>query len=79
MPLGGSNEPDLKELLKEAQRAVITDLTDKAKSGQITHQELAILHKMLRDAGLSVMDDSTEEQERVRQKNAAGLPEFDDE
>lgn len=79
MPPGGSNQAPLKELLQDAQRLLVENLLDKLKEGIISHQEMSILQKMLRDHGLTIdPEGDAEEQRRVREKHAAGLPEFDD-
>lgn len=68
------NVPDLRELLADAQRIMVETLLDKLKSGEITHQELAILQKELRANGLRVAADADDN----TPTRPVDLPDFDD-
>lgn len=72
--LRNTNQPDLRELLEDGQRLLVTNLLDKLKTGEITHQELAILQKELNRNGVFLKQDDDDDARRVAEKHAANLP-----
>jgi hypothetical protein len=72
-----SNEPDIKSVLERGKLAFYQSLVAKVEAGSATHQELALFHKVLREAGLVYVPDADDEKGNAIAKAAAGLPDFD--
>lgn len=75
--INGLNQKPLEDLLEDAHKALIVDLLAKLKSGQASHQELAILRNLLRDNGLVIAPKDDETERRDRERPPADLPSFD--
>lgn len=73
-----SNSNNLKDMLHDAQRKMVETLKERLDDGSITHQEMSILQKMLKDNGIVLLDDDEDELSRVQEKTAADLPAFND-
>lgn len=64
------------EILKVMQRRLFEELLDRVESGTATHQELAIVAKLMNDQGLVMPPQDPHEEEADRTRKEEDLPEF---
>ena len=74
---------DVLDALRLMQVKVIEELTERLKSGTSTHQEIAIMVRMLKDNGITLMPPAREAEAQVNELEPIGfitsskpLPEF---
>jgi len=65
------------QLLAELQKGLLVDLVLKLKLGQVTHQDAAVIAKILKDNGVvAVVPQDPEKEAADASRPAAGLPDF---
>lgn len=65
------------ELLERLHKGLMVDLLGKLEGGQCSHQEYAVIAKILRDNGMYLAPADPDEQAATAAKKPASLPNFE--